>query len=110
MIALNTLNLDDLYELRFEVEAAIQRAQDELKAAARKEIEAIAEEHGIPLAELIETSKRPSGNGKKKSYAPGVPKYRNPFNPAQTWTGKGTRPGWFVAAQAGGMTPESMRI
>ncbi len=108
MIDLKSMNLDDLLELKFEVEAAIHTAKAELKALARKEIEAIAAEHGIPLNELLGTRKGKPGNGQKNP--PGVPKYRNPFNPAQTWTGKGTRPGWFVAAQAGGMAPESKLI
>ena len=36
------------------------------------------------------------------------PKYRNPFNPAQTWSGKGSRPSWVVSALAVGMTLEDL--
>ena len=36
------------------------------------------------------------------------PRYRNPFNPAQTWSGKGTRPGWVASALAVGMTLEDL--
>lgn len=110
MIELNTLTIDELMVLKADVETAIKLAKEELKSTARKEIEAIANEHGISLDELIGTPKSKNGNGYKKPRKPGVPKYRNPFNSAQTWTGKGTRPGWFVAAQAGGMAPESMLI
>lgn len=110
MIELNTMTLDELLALRSDVDDAIHTARAELKAMARKEIEVIAYEHGISLDELIGGGRGKAGNGQKKPRQPGVPKYRNPFNPAQTWTGKGTRPGWFIAAQAGGMTPESMLI
>lgn len=109
MIELNTLNFDDLLELKFEVEAALKATSAKRKAAARQACEALANEHGYTLAELIEPSKS-KGNGQKKPHQPGVPKYRSPFNPAQTWTGKGTRPRWFVTAQATGITPESMLI
>ena len=45
--------------------------------------------------------------GKKTVLAP---KYANPKNPAETWTGKGRKPGWFVAALAAGRTEDQLRI
>jgi hypothetical protein len=38
------------------------------------------------------------------------PKYRNPENPAETWSGKGKRPAWVETALAKGMTLESLEI
>jgi hypothetical protein len=38
------------------------------------------------------------------------PKYRNPGNPAETWSGKGKRPAWVEAALAEGNTLESLEI
>ena len=40
----------------------------------------------------------------------GGPKYRNPDNPAQTWSGKGKRPAWVKAALAAGKSLESLEI
>ncbi len=49
---------------------------------------------------------------KRKSVAKekrvGEPKYHN--GEGKTWTGKGTRPGWFVAALASGKTAEDLLI
>lgn len=39
-----------------------------------------------------------------------APKYRNPDNAAQTWTGRGKQPLWFVAAVNGGKTREELQI
>ncbi|MFO1421641.1 MAG: H-NS histone family protein [Candidatus Competibacteraceae bacterium] len=36
----------------------------------------------------------------------GIPKYRNPENPEQTWTGRGKKPGWLKLAA----DPEDFRI
>jgi DNA-binding protein H-NS len=36
------------------------------------------------------------------------PKYRNPLNSAETWSGKGTRPAWVEAALAAGKTLEDL--
>ena len=38
------------------------------------------------------------------------PKYRNPFNPAQTWSGKGKRPGWLESALAEGQHLEDLEV
>ena len=38
------------------------------------------------------------------------PRYRNPDNPAETWSGKGKRPGWVEAALGKGKPLESLEI
>jgi DNA-binding protein H-NS len=38
------------------------------------------------------------------------PKYVNPENPAQTWSGRGNRPGWLDAALDAGHDLESLMI
>jgi DNA-binding protein H-NS len=38
------------------------------------------------------------------------PKYRNPENSAETWSGRGPRPEWFEAALADGWRLENLEI
>jgi len=38
------------------------------------------------------------------------PTHRNPNNPAETWTGRGRKPRWLVAALDAGNTVEQCRI
>jgi DNA-binding protein H-NS len=38
------------------------------------------------------------------------PKYRNPDNPSETWSGKGNRPLWVETALAEGKSLESLEI
>lgn len=38
------------------------------------------------------------------------PTHRNPNNPAETWTGRGRKPRWLVAALNAGNTVEECRI
>lgn len=108
---LHLFTLDELLALKEDVEDAILRLQAEQREMARKEIQAIAAAHGVSLDELlVNTSSKPKAGNGQKPVKLGIPKYRNPYNHAQTWTGKGKRPGWFMAAQAGGTAPESMLI
>ncbi|WP_431101518.1 H-NS family nucleoid-associated regulatory protein [Roseateles noduli] len=50
------------------------------------------------------TKRKPAAKVKRV----GVPKYHN--GEGKTWTGKGARPGWFVAALAAGRAAEDMPI
>ena len=59
---------------------------------------------------LVTVKELLASQGQRGAGPKGEPKYRNPDNPEQTWTGKGMRPGWFVAAQERGITREDMRI
>jgi len=43
-----------------------------------------------------------------KTKAP--PKYKNPTDASQTWTGKGRQPQWFKDAMAAGQSPEALEI
>jgi DNA-binding protein H-NS len=38
------------------------------------------------------------------------PRYVNPENPAQTWSGRGRQPAWVAAAIAGGASLESLLV
>jgi len=51
------------------------------------------------------------GKGAKGPKAAVAPKYRNPENPAQTWSGRGKHPVWFdEALKKKGVTAESLLI
>ncbi len=41
---------------------------------------------------------------------PVPPKYRNPNDPSQTWTGRGRQPKWVSELLAGGFTLDQLRI
>lgn len=103
MTDLNAMSIEDLKKLRKDVEKAIETYHEREKLAALAEIEAIAREKGFSLPELLKST------GKKKSGG-GVPRYANPENPAQTWTGRGRRPGWLDSALKSGRALEDFRI
>jgi DNA-binding protein H-NS len=51
---------------------------------------------------------RPVGRGGPRGAV--APKYRNPENSAETWAGRGLKPGWLVAAIKGGKKQEDFAI
>jgi DNA-binding protein H-NS len=56
----------------------------------RRKAEAMVREAGFRLSDIFG-----KGGGRKGKVAP---KYRNPKNPDETWTGRGRRPRWMVKA------------
>ncbi len=102
---LNTLTLAELKKLSKDVTAAIANFEDRAKAKARAELETKARELGFNLAELF-AADAPG----KRTRAPAVAKYRHPENAAETWSGRGRKPRWFIAAIEAGKSPEDLAI
>jgi DNA-binding protein H-NS len=72
-------------------------------------IVALAKEAGLTAADINKalSAGKPTKAGKsaKKGALAGkkvAPKYRNPANPEQTWTGRGVSPAWVQALKAAG--------
>lgn len=102
---LNSLTLQELKRLMKEVTNAIANFEDRAKANARSELEAKARELGFSLAELF-TTELPF----KRTRASAPAKYRDPDNPAETWSGRGRKPKWYVAALQAGRSQEDLTI
>ena len=49
-------------------------------------------------------------NGERRPYPAVVPKYRNPDDSSETWSGRGKRPRWLVALLKAGKQIDDFRI
>ena len=87
-------------------------------ATVRRKINALAKAEGYTVAELFGTGAAPAraakapkpAKGPRKSGGKVAPKYRNPDNPAETWTGRGKQPRWMAALTAQGRKVEDFLI
>jgi DNA-binding protein H-NS len=71
----------------------------------------MVKEHGVSLAELFpQAGKNRIPRKEARKQGGSMVKYRNPDNPAQTWTGNGRKPAWLVEALASGKTLEDFAI
>lgn len=110
-----TLKLDGLSPK--ELASLIAAAQSKMEAArveqirtVRAKIDALLKSAGLQLNDVYAGSGS-AGKKRAKRAGAGVPKYRNPADPAQTWTGFGKKPAWFVKAlKSPGVTAESLLI
>ena len=86
---LDSLSLRELKALKRRLEVAIETRDERLKRTkAAEKIEALARNMGYSVEELFEQPK-------VKQYSKVAPKYRNPANPMQTWSGRGRQPIWL---------------
>ena len=97
------MSLSELKKMQKDVAKAIATFEDRQKAEARAKVEALARDLGYSLAELV-------GTETKSSRTPVAAKYRHPENPALTWSGRGRKPQWFVAALSAGKTASELAI
>jgi DNA-binding protein H-NS len=95
-IDLSGYDLAELKGLHFDIEQEVKRRARAEREAARTRIHALAAGAGIPLDSL-------AGKG-------GVPRYRNPADSGQTWTGRGRQPRWIAEALASGRSLDEFKI
>jgi DNA-binding protein H-NS len=101
-IDLNNMSKDELTKLIKDAEKALKTIETRRLSEAKKAAESAAKEYGFSLDELLGT---PQKKGSKSE-----PKYKNPADPSQTWTGKGRKPNWVNDALAAGKSLDDMKI
>jgi DNA-binding protein H-NS len=111
-INLKGLSLTELKSLSARIDKAIARTEKQQKKQALVAVEKLAKAHGLELSDLVGQPVDPKKQAKAKTpkKAPSKPMYRNPADPKQTWTGKGRRPGWYVAAIEAGTAEKDLLI
>ena len=99
MMDLDALSLEDLKKLKKDVDKAITGYEARKRKEALAAVEAKAAEMGFSLADLASSSKKTQ-----------APKFKNPDDESQTWSGRGRQPEWYKAALAAGKSVEDMAI
>lgn len=102
----------ELEKLLADVKKALQNAAARDKRDARKAAERAAAEFGFSLNELDDEKpkKEKKAKGPKKPVKKSKPKYADPSDASNTWTGKGRQPNWFRAAVEKGIDPSTLEI
>jgi DNA-binding protein H-NS len=99
-INLDKLSLEELHDLRKQVDVQIKSFEKRKKKEALVAAQKAAQEHGFSLEDILV----------EKSGSKGMPRYANPGNPEQTWTGRGRQPAWVKDTLAKGGSLEDLAI
>lgn len=100
------LNHTQLNELINKAQIRQVELRKERVTKLREKVHALLKAEGYTFEDVF-------GHARGKSKRAGVPvppKYRNPADPTQTWSGRGKRPHWFSAALKAGKKEKDLAI
>jgi len=101
-IDLKNLNHTQLNDLIERAESRKRELGKERAGKVRDKLIALAKAEGFTIDELF--------GGRRKTRRGAKPKFRNPTDHSQTWSGRGKRPRWFNAALAAGKKEKDLLI
>lgn len=106
-LELESMSLDDLWLLHEQISGILS---DRIKAE-KQELEKRLAVLGGGMAALTDSSREgvPPAGKQRRKYPRVLAKYRNPQT-SETWSGRGKRPRWLVAAMKTGRRIEDFRI
>ncbi|WP_273688989.1 H-NS histone family protein [Ketogulonicigenium vulgare] len=102
---LHVLDRRELKKLLTDIDRALEAIDEENRMAAARAAQDAASRFGLSLAQLVDDI-----GPVQNEYICGVPRYRNPANPTQTWTGRGRRPKWVHGLEAAGLSLDDAAI
>ncbi len=107
---LETMSIDALQLLSQKVQDEIKERKNRERQELKRKFEEEAKRLGVTIEmRELKTSDNAS-NAHKKGRTKTEIKYRNPENPAETWTGRGKRPTWVNRLlEAKGVSPKEVK-
>ena len=105
-IKIRNLNHSQLTDLIQRARARQEELAREKATKLREKIDAMVRAEGFAIEDVFGGGAGRRGGVRRKV----KPKYRNPTDPMQTWTGRGKRPRWFSAALASGKKEKDLLI
>ena len=104
--SLKSISIDELWSLHEQVASTLVRRIAEEKAKLEERLRRLAYADGaIGLDE-----RATSLNRRRRPYPKVLPKYQNPRNPAERWSGRGKQPHWVRAQLRAGKKLEHLLI
>lgn len=95
----------ELLELKTRIDVAISAKRKSERSDIKQKVRDLIEGAGFDVGDIVGDAPSKSLKGRKVA-----PKYRNPKNPQETWTGRGRQPKWLAAELARGRAIGSFLI
>ena len=104
-IDLSKLSIEELENLAKDVQTELSSRKEAERERVLAQMRELAGSLGLTLEDVVRMER--GGKGAPSSVKP---KYRNPENSEQTWTGRGKRPAWVNEALEKGKQLEDLAI
>ena len=107
-VNLKSMSRKELLKLREDVEKELKLVDERERQEALKAVQQAAAKFGFSLDDLAGGGRKRRGGKARRAKA--GPKYRNPADPDQTWSGLGRKPQWFHDEVAKGTDISTLEI
>jgi DNA-binding protein H-NS len=106
---LDAMSIDEMWQLHEEISQILTVRLASEKRELEKRLAQLRYEKELPPAELA-SGRAKDAAGERRKYPTVFPKYRNPNEPSETWSGRGKQPRWLTSALKTGRTIEEFVI
>jgi DNA-binding protein H-NS len=96
------MSVGDLRNLQEQIKQEMKKREHQEVQKAREQILAIAQSVGVPLKDLLSSTRGKTGTV--------AVRYRHPENASQQWTGRGRQPKWVKEWVEGGKSLDKLRV
>jgi DNA-binding protein H-NS len=107
---LTVMSLDEMWELYEEISKVLAVRLTSEKQQIENRIAQLRSENETRQSEPADVRLCKDVPRARRKYPRVFPKYRNPKQPSETWSGRGKQPRWLVAALKAGRTIEEFVI
>jgi DNA-binding protein H-NS len=106
---LGAMSVDEMWQLHEDLGRALSVRLTTEKRQLEKRLAQLRRENEIRRSET-DGGQASKGARERRKYPRVLPKYRNPDESSETWSGRGKQPRWLVAALKSGHTIEEFLI
>jgi DNA-binding protein H-NS len=105
---IEAMSTDEMWQLHVEIGRVLSVRLTSEKCELEKRLERLHRESGIPQTKPAAAGQ--NTRRERRRYPRVLPKYQNPNEPSETWSGRGKQPRWLTAALKTGHTIEDFVI
>lgn len=107
-IDLGAMSTDEMWQLHTEIGRLLSVRLTSEKRELEKRLARLRRDNEMPQVEAVPVERSPSRE--RRRYPRVLPKYQNPDEPSETWSGRGKQPRWLTLALKTGHTIEEFVI
>jgi DNA-binding protein H-NS len=108
-VNLDAMSIDEMWQLHEEISQILTVRLASEKRELEKRLAQLRYEKDMPSAALAD-GKLENVAGERRKYPRVFPKYQNPNEPSETWSGRGKQPRWLASALKTGRKIEEFVI
>jgi DNA-binding protein H-NS len=110
-VSLDAMSIDEMWRLHEEISRVLSVRLTSEKRELEKRLAQLRREREIRQPPHTNSqSPKSAARTPRRKYPRVFPKYRNPKQPSETWSGRGKRPRWLTAALNNGRKIEEFLI